>query len=84
MHDILTSRCGIGHGVRLENRTSIALGLRGFHGGTGTINEDGEIIGEAWWAKAISFYISYFPAMDVVSAFPCLELSGGGRSMKLR
>ena len=41
-----------------------------FHGGTGELNEDGEWINVAIWAKAVSYFVVIFPALDVLSAFP--------------
>ena len=41
-----------------------------FHGGTGELNEDGEWVNVAIWAKAVSYFVIIFPALDVLSAFP--------------
>ncbi|KAL3923430.1 MAG: hypothetical protein SGILL_001663 [Bacillariaceae sp.] len=48
-----------------------------FHAGTGYIDEDGNIIGAAWWTHVVSFYILLFPAVDVVSAFPLSAITLG-------
>jgi amino acid permease len=53
------------------------LNWQGFHGGTGTIDDKGNIIGSAWWAKAVSLFIVCFPACDVVSAFPLNAITLG-------
>jgi hypothetical protein len=65
---------GAAFGWRIEQASN--LNWEGFHGGTGTINDE-EIIGVAWWAEAISFYIVCFPAIDAVSAFPLDAITVG-------
>lgn len=41
-----------------------------FRGGTGELNEAGEYVNVAWWARGISYFVVTFPAIDVISAFP--------------
>ena len=48
-----------------------------FHAGTGYIDENGNVVGAAWWTHAVSFYIMLFPAVDVVSAFPLSAITLG-------
>jgi len=43
---------------------------KNFRGGTGELTETGEYINVALWAKAISYFVVMFPAIDVISAFP--------------
>jgi amino acid permease len=59
---------GSAFGERIEQSSN--LNWKYFHAGTGHLKEDGELEGIAWWAKAVSWYIICFPAVDVVSAFP--------------
>jgi amino acid permease len=57
------------------------LNWKSFTGGTAVVNENGEIISIAWWAKAISMYVLCFPALDVISAFPLNAITLGNNMM---
>ena len=42
-----------------------------YHGGTGTLDTDGETwVGVSLWARSIKLFVVAFPAIDVISAFP--------------
>ena len=62
-------------GPRIEQSSNLSWGS--FHAKTGQVDSQGNIIGAAWWAKAISRYIVLFPAIDVVSAFPLNAITLG-------
>lgn len=53
------------------------LNWQGYRGGTGSINNNGDVEGVAWWAKAIALFIVSFPAFDVVSAYPLNAITLG-------
>jgi amino acid permease len=53
------------------------LNWRTFHAGTGHVDEEGSVVGAAWWTRVISMYIMLFPAIDVVSAFPLSAITLG-------
>lgn len=48
-----------------------------FRANTGYINENGVVVGAAWWTKVISMYIMLFPAIDVMSAYPLNAITLG-------
>lgn len=75
---------GICFGTNIQQSSN--LNWKGFRGGTGELvmetDEEGNIINfvyinVAWWAKAISFFIVSFPALDVASAFPLCAITLG-------
>ena len=70
---------GSAFGENVEQSSN--LNWKGFTGGTAVLNNDGQIISVAWWAKAISLYVLCFPALDVISAFPLNAITLGNNMM---
>jgi amino acid permease len=66
-------------GASIEQSSN--LNWKSFTGGTAVVNESGEIVSIAWWAKAISIYVLCFPALDVISAFPLNAITLGNNMM---
>eukprot|EP00535_Pseudo-nitzschia_heimii_P009081 CAMPEP_0197191534 /NCGR_PEP_ID=MMETSP1423-20130617/23559_1 /TAXON_ID=476441 /ORGANISM="Pseudo-nitzschia heimii, Strain UNC1101" /LENGTH=604 /DNA_ID=CAMNT_0042644203 /DNA_START=114 /DNA_END=1925 /DNA_ORIENTATION=+ len=62
-------------GPRIEQSSNLNWGF--FHAKTGQVDSQGNVVGAAWWTKAISMYIVLFPAIDVVSAFPLNAITLG-------
>eukprot|EP00568_Trieres_chinensis_P006872 CAMPEP_0183299722 /NCGR_PEP_ID=MMETSP0160_2-20130417/6377_1 /TAXON_ID=2839 ORGANISM="Odontella Sinensis, Strain Grunow 1884" /NCGR_SAMPLE_ID=MMETSP0160_2 /ASSEMBLY_ACC=CAM_ASM_000250 /LENGTH=303 /DNA_ID=CAMNT_0025462021 /DNA_START=151 /DNA_END=1062 /DNA_ORIENTATION=+ len=56
---------------------SANLNWNSYRGGTGEMDEGGNYVNVAWWAKAISLYVICFPALDVLSAFPLNAITLG-------
>ncbi|VEU41171.1 unnamed protein product [Pseudo-nitzschia multistriata] len=48
-----------------------------FHANTGHLDDQGNVVGAAWWTRAVSMYIMLFPAIDVVSAYPLNAITLG-------
>mmetsp|Transcript_12527 Transcript_12527/g.26500 ORF Transcript_12527/g.26500 Transcript_12527/m.26500 type:complete len:277 (-) Transcript_12527:109-939(-) len=48
-----------------------------FHANTGHLDDEGNVIGAAWWTKAVSIYVMVFPGIDVISAFPLNAITLG-------
>lgn len=70
---------GSAFGAGIEESSN--LNWKGFTGGTAVMNNDGQIVSVAWWAKAISLYIICFPAIDVISAFPLNAITLGNNML---
>jgi len=60
---------------------SVNLNWNYFHAGTGSVEilQDNtiQIVGAAWWAKAISVFVVCFPAVNVLSGFPLNAITLG-------
>lgn len=72
---ILGLTLGSTFGKRIEQSSN--LNWNSFHANTGHLDEQGNIVGAAWWTKAVSMYIILFPAIDVVSAYPLNAITLG-------
>jgi len=74
-YSILGIVLGVCFGSDIEQSSN--LNWNHFHAGTGTVGDDGRIIGAARWTKLVSMYVILFPAIDVVSAFPLNAITLG-------
>ena len=66
---------GSSFGDRINESSNLNWGS--FRGGTGVLDDEGNFVGVAWWARLISLYIICFPAIDVLSAFPLNAITLG-------
>jgi hypothetical protein len=69
----LTLASAFGKGIEQSSNLNWSF----FHANTGQLDSQGNIVGAAWWTRAVSMYIILFPAIDVVSAFPLNAITFG-------
>lgn len=60
---------------------SANLNWVGYHGGTGSQDDQGNWHDKAWWVNVIAYFVVIFPATDVVSAFPLNGITLGNSLM---
>jgi len=72
---ILGISLGTAFGKGIEQSSNLTWSS--FHANTGQLDDEGNIVGAAWWTQAVSMYIMLFPAIDVVSAYPLNAITLG-------
>jgi len=72
---ILGISLGAAFGKGIEQSSNLNWSY--FHANTGHFDDQGNVVGAAWWTKAVSMYIMLFPAIDVVSAYPLNAITLG-------
>ena len=72
---ILGLTLGSAFGNRIEQSSN--LNWSTFNARTAHVDERKDIVGAAWWTRAVSMYILIFPAIDVMSAYPLNAITLG-------